>query len=84
MHDCGRFVRERQLGIAAMASTAFNQNLPRKVQHMARSCAEVTIFFQRWHASLPGCTVPACSSLGDRLWLLILVWFKAEQVGPSP
>lgn len=45
MHDCGRFVRERQLGVAAMASTAFNQNLPRKVQHMARSCAEVTIFF---------------------------------------
>lgn len=45
MHDCGRFVRERQLGVAAMASTAFNQNLPRKVQHMAHSCAEVTIFF---------------------------------------
>lgn len=44
MHDCGRFVRERQLGVAAMASTAFNQNLPRKVQHMARSCAEVTFF----------------------------------------
>lgn len=78
VHDCGRCKEEHQLSVAMMMSTTFNHN---------RQCNTWRAAVQKWQFLTSVClrwvTLYWCSPSGEKPWVLLMLQFKAEQVGPS-